>query len=266
LTSDATPSTLVFPIASKTSATSDTRGLHKGASDPYSKGSDITKIKLVLSNGTKTDETIALLFDDATDAYNEHYDAPKLFASGSTSPDIYIVKNDADYFMKAVKGPVTGTATVPLKVVIKEAGSHTINVTEYDNLGGMKVTLKHGTAETILSHGTSYTFDSGTGTFTDFELVFGEEDISTGIEKPVKSEFKTWYRNEAININSPVDIISGTGTVTIYDMQGKPVYNNNQVYLTAGETIQLPVSLRKGIYVVHVVTGSNPYVSKIVVF
>jgi hypothetical protein len=267
LTSATTPSTLVFPITSKTAGTSDPRSLHKGASDPYSKGSDITKIKLVLSNGTKSDETIALLFDDATDAYNEHYDAPKLFASGSSSPDIYIVKSGADYFMKAVKGPVTGTATIPLKVVIKEAGSYTINITEFDNFNGMKVTLKHGIVETDLSHGTSYTFISGTGVFTDFELLFGE-DISTAVETPfiIRGEFKSWYRNEAMNINSPDDIVSGAGTVNIYDMQGKPVYNNKQVYLTSGETIQLPVRLRKGIYLVQVMAGVISYVSKIVVF
>jgi hypothetical protein len=265
LSSSSTPSSLVFPITSKTANTSDPRGLHKGAADPYSKGSDITKIKLVLSKGTKTDETIALLFEDATDTYNEHYDAHKLFASGSTSPDIYITKGGTDYFMKAVKGPVTDPVTIPLKVVVKEAGSHTIAVTEFDNLDGVKVTLKHGSVETLLGQGATYTFTSATGTFTDFELLFGDASV-TSVENPEKSEFRTWYKNDAIYINSPYEIASGTGTIIIYDLQGKPVYNNRKVSLVAGETIQVPLNLSKGIYVTNITASGQRFVSKIVVF
>ena len=40
---------------------------------------------------------------------------------------------------------------------------------------GIKVVLKHGTAETNLNQGTSYTFTSGPGTFNDFALIFGEK-------------------------------------------------------------------------------------------
>jgi len=260
------PSYLTFPVASKTANTSDSRGLHKGASDSYLKGSDIKKIKLVLSKDTKTDETVALLFDDATDSFNEHYDAYKLFTTGSTTPNIYIAKSGTDYFMKAVKGPATDPVTVPLKVVIREAGSHTITVTEFQNLDGIKTVLKHGPVETVLSQGATYTFTSGTGTFTDFELIFGVESVVTNVEKPVGSELKAWYSDDVIYINSPDEITASSSSVSIYDLQGKQVYNNHQIYLNAGETIRLPVSLPKGIYVMNILCGGRSFVEKVVAF
>ena|GEM_PF-4712472 len=260
------PSSLTFPVSSKTSASSDPRGLHKGAADPYSKGSTVQKVKLLLSKDTKTDETVALLFDDAADSYNEQYDAYKLFTTGSTSPNIYIAKNGTDYFMKAVKGPVTGTVTIPLKVVVKETGTHTLTVTEFQNLVGIKTVLKHGSIETLLNQGTTYTFTLGTGTFTNFELVLGEEGITTDVENPVKSEFKTWYNNDAIYINSPKEITAGLSGIIIYDLQGKQVYNNRKISIPAGETVQFPVNLAGGIYLVEIRTGGIRMVEKVVAF
>ena len=260
------PSSLIFPVTSKTSSSADIRGLHKGASDIDSKSLDIRKIKLVISKSTKTDETVALLFDDASDSYNEHYDAYKLFNTGSSAPDIYISKSGTDYFMKAVKGPLTTPVTIPLKVVIKEAGSHTITATEFQNLNGIKTVLKHGTVETLLGQGTSYTFTSGTGTFSNFELILGEESVVTGIEKRGLSDFRIWYSENALYINIPADFAEINSRLNIYDLSGRTLYSIQNALLQAGETVQFPVNLPAGVYILNISSEKRRFSGKVVVY
>ncbi|HBH83102.1 MAG TPA: hypothetical protein DDY34_04750, partial [Bacteroidales bacterium] len=63
----------------------------------------------------------------------------------------------------------------------------------------------------------------------------------------------------------PSDLSSGSGRMIIYDMQGKSVFNDSQLYIVSGETIQVPVNLQKGIYVVHVIINNQTFVSKVVI-
>lgn len=259
------PAALTLPTAFKTASASDSRTVHKGLSVSADKGMTIQKVKLVLSKGTKSDETIALLFDDATFSYNEHYDAYKLFGT-TTAPGIYISTGGSDYFMKAVHGPETDQVVLPLKVVIKEAGTQVINITEFENLDGIKVVLKHGSVETTLSKGVSYSFNAAIGTYTDFSIIIGDKNITTDTESPVKLDFKTWYKDNILYINSPSDVLSEKCRLVVCDLQGKPLYIDNKLSLIPGETIQLPVNLPNGIYILKVLIDNKPYVSKFVVY
>ncbi|MBK7627191.1 MAG: T9SS type A sorting domain-containing protein [Bacteroidales bacterium] len=262
------PSSLTLPVTSKTGSASDARSAHKGSEATSEKsekgGLYIQKVKLVLTSGLKTDETVAMLIDDATAAYNEHYDAYKLYGS-STLPSIDINTGGTDYFMKAVRGPETEAVILPLKVIVREAGTQSISISEFENLEGIKVVLKHGNIETNLSKDATYTFTSLAGTYTDFQLIIGETNITTEIEKPIDQNFKTWYNNNYLYINTPSEISSEKYNLVIYDLQGKPVYNDNNIFLTAGQTIQLPVILSKGIYIIRITNNSLSLVSKIVV-
>jgi hypothetical protein len=155
---------------------------------------------------------------------------------------------------------------IPVTVELKSQGTYKIDVTQFENLDGISVRLRHGTIQTDLSKIKSYSFTSAAGTFSDFELIIG--GTVTGIEKPVTSGdvLKTWYRDNFMYINCPADVINGISTVTIYDIQGKAVYQNTQLYLTPGQTTQLPLNIPVGVYFTQVVFNARTFVSKIVVF
>ena len=259
------PSSLSFPVSSKTASASDPRSVHKSLSTISASEITVKKVKLVLTSGSSSDETVALLFDDATSSYNEHYDAFKLFSSNATIPNIFIEMSGVDYFMKAVAGPLNNPVIVPLKVVIREAGTQIINITEFENLEGIPVTLKHGDISTSLSKNASYTFTSAAGTFTDFSLIFGE-DISTGIEKTTQSDFKAWYSNNYVYINFPGENQSGTGKFTIYDFNGKQVFNNTDLAIVSEQTMQIPVNLNKGFYIINISVNGIQHKAKIIVY
>jgi hypothetical protein len=59
---------------------------------------------------------------------------------------------------------------------------------------------------------------------------------------------------------------SGKANLIVYDIQGRPVINNNPISLIPGQTIQLPINLPKGVYITHILFNNQTSVSKIVVF
>lgn len=257
---------LILPVASKSLVAGDTRSQHKGSSTYNEKDQVVRKVKLVLSKESKSDETIVVLADDAGERYNEHYDAFKLFDINSSTPGIYSVLSGTEYFMKAVAGPVSSPVRIPLKVVIKEAGKHEISVTEFDNLFDLRVTLRHGNIKTSLNKNSVYSFTSGAGTFTDFELIFGDEAIKTGEKLPFNGELKTWYNNQYLYINSSSEALSGNCNIKIFDMQGKLVFNDSKSSIVTGETLQLSVNIPNGLYIVNVIVNNVSIKSKFVVF
>jgi hypothetical protein len=251
-----TGKTLNLPIGYKTLST---------AAPLRSKGYNmLKKIKLVLNNGAVPDETIVCLLDDATFGFDSDYDAYKLFGSGTATPFIYTELNSIKYALNAIKDPGTSIVTIPMTVVLKAAGTYKIDATEFDNLDGYNVSLKHGSDVTVLNKGASYSFTSGAGTLTDFQLVFGT--VITGVENVATEKLKTWYSNHYFNISCPNEFSSGNANLIIYDIQGRPVLNNNPISLMPGQTIQLPLNLPTGVYITHILFNNQTFVSKIVVF
>lgn len=219
----------------------------------------------MLNDGVVPDETIVCVIDDATTNFDGDYDAYKLFGSGTSTPFIYSELNSVQYAINSVPEPDSSYEIIPVTVVIKTAGTYEIDITEFENLGDLPVILKHGDDKTNLSQGASYTFASAAGTFTDFQLIIGNYNIETGVETLTQDKLKTWYNNHYMYINCPSEISSGKGSLNIYDIQGKIVYSDNPFIITAGQTVQLPVNLPKGVYIVRLIVNNQPFVSKIVV-
>lgn len=247
--------TLILPVGSKEGGT---------AMQVRAKGADIIqKIKLVLKNNSVRDETIVCLIDKATSGFDGDYDAYKLFGGGSAAPSIYTDLNSIKYAINSVQQPGTENVIIPVTVVLKSQGTYTINITEFENLEGIKVVLKHGTRETVLNKNTFYSFTSASGTYTDFQLIIG--NTLTSKDDLIKETFKTWYSNNYLYISFPDEIAVDKGSLVIYDLQGKPVYTDNLIYVTPGQTTQLPVNLQKGIYMTRITVNKQQFVSKIVV-
>lgn len=262
--------TINFPAASKTPvAALPLRSKGSGNLNYYSPKGDVKKIKLELSKGTFKDETIVCLIGDATFGYDGDYDAHKLFFDKTDFPSIYSEIGSLKYAINAVPEPeITSNTVIPLTVKIKSAGTYTINASEFQNLENVKVILKHGSAETKLSPGATYSFTTGSGTFTNFELVFVENGKkgTTGVNDVAGKQLVAWYSNSNLYINRSSELIADICDISIYDMQGRKVLAKENIGISAGNTTQVPVQLPKGMYMVHIVVNNKPFVSKIVVF
>jgi hypothetical protein len=253
----ATGQSISLPSGSKTAA---------NAAPLRSKGTDtVKKIKLVLNSGPVPDETIVCLIDKATTGFDGDFDGYKLFGKSNTGePYIYTELNGIKYAINAVPEPDSTSMVIPLSLVLKTGGTYKIDITEFENLDGLSVVLKHGDVETTLSKDASYSFTLAAGTYTDFQLIIAK--ISTAVEKITTEKLKTWYSNNFLYINCPADISADKANLLIYDIQGKLVYNNNLVSIVPGQTIQLPLGLQKGMYITRITANNQTLVSKFVVF
>ena len=168
-TSEGNP--LNFPVEGKTILPGMPRA--KGTSETSSdKMKDMSKIKLRLSKGSRSDETVVCLLAEATQSFDGDYDAFKLFGFGSVSPYIYSAIAGTKYAINTVNGPESDSLQIPLTVVIKEPGIHNISIPEFENLNGLQVVLKHGSRRTNLAKEAIYSFTANNGTYTDFSLLF----------------------------------------------------------------------------------------------
>lgn len=254
---------MTLPSGSKTAATASP--FRSKGTDLESKGSDLVKkIKLVLNNGAVPDETIVCLLDGATSSFDGDYDAYKFFGKGSLTPSIYSSTGSVNYAINTLPNISTEHIIVPLTIVLKEGGTYKIDITEFENLDNLNVVLKHGAIETELTKDASYSFASASGTFTDFQLIFN--NITTGLKDNNVNKLVTWYSNKFLYINCPDEFTLDRCSLIIYDFNGKIVSNDNNVRIVSGGTIQLPVNLQQGIYIIRTTIGNNSIVSKIVIY
>ncbi|HLP71742.1 MAG TPA: hypothetical protein VK155_02495 [Bacteroidales bacterium] len=265
---------LSLPVSGKTNSPaqpSRSKGAYLTGDE---KSNELRKIKLSLINGSARDETVVCFNDKATFGFDGDYDAYKLFetdapfrSTGSIKtfniPSIYSQLNGTRYAVNFLPEPQDGVTRIPVSVRIKHAGSYNIQVSDFENLTGTKVTLRHGSVETLLGPGIVYTFKTDTGTYNNFELIIGESLPEN--KKALISEFKVWYNNDQLSIISPSDMKSGERRVTIFDTQGKLVFDDTNVFLTPENQVNLTVSLRKGFYLVNINEPLKQHVFKIVV-
>ncbi len=78
--------------------------------------------------------------------------------------------------------------------------------------------------------------------------------------------FRTWYSNEKLYLRCPSGILSNQALVTITDIQGRTLYSNVKVPVDAGQTVEYPVALSYGIYIVRVNVDNWVYVNKVAVY
>jgi hypothetical protein len=256
-----TGKTITLPVSSKTYATSHARS--KGAEEKSeSKSADIKKIKLKLTSNSLTDETFVILENGSTFDFNENIDAFKLFGSEDI-PFIYSELNGVDYYIKSVSEPNIGDTEIPLKIQIKQSGTHTINVADFSNLENINVSLKHGSNVIPLNSSASYSFNLSPGTYNDFSLVLS--NIVTSAKDTDAGSLKTWYSNSYLFLMIP-EILQNRAEINIYDFNGKKVFSQNDVSIVGGQTNQVPVNLTKGFYLLDLKYDGRLHKAKFVVY
>jgi hypothetical protein len=251
--------TLVLPVNAKTSTNTSSRAKGEGKGEQC----DMKAIRLTFYNGTKKDETLVCLVDKATEGFDTDFDAYKLFGN-STVPYIYTEMGDIKYAINSVPEPDLKPIVIPIGLIVQHPGISRIDVSEFDNLDGFKVILKHGVSETVLTKDKSYEFTTDAGTFTDFQLIIINGTL--GIDEHSELKAVTRYNNQSIFISYSNQIQSGNYCISIYDLNGKIIYKNNFLLESGAET-QIPVgNLPPGIYLTCLLSENRKFVSKFIVF
>ncbi len=175
-------------------------------------------IRLALSDieGRK-DESVIRLHPATTAQFDGLYDAYKLKASTSLTPQLYSVYRGAEYSINSIP-EVNDKTVIPLELMIKQTGRHTLSLTEllnynetlpivlFDNKGNELVNLLNN----------SYHFDAKQGDILKFKLAFSYLLASPEID--ILNNFQIRVKNRIVEISGLVDKVS---EISVYNTKGQ---------------------------------------------
>jgi len=232
------------------------------------KGSTIIPlVRLALTEGHISDETVVRFDPLAKTNLDYDFDALKMFVS-TTSTQIYSALGGTDYSINGQPFPDT-LITIPVVVNLTIDGNHNITVPQLQGLDNYDVTLTDKITGFTANLKTTPTlsFSASAGTIADrFTLKISK--IVTGIENPVvsKNTFNIYPANSVINIQTLSDVWEGKiGSVKVMDLTGKTVGDLSNAEFSKNSLVQVAVPGAKGMYMVEIRSGIMRYVGKVMI-
>lgn len=227
---------------------------------PAAKKSELSLLRLQVSNGINSDEAVIYSYASATNGY-DFYDSPKMMNNDAAIPEIFTTLNNQPVAINVMNSIPLDTK-IGLGFVPGNATSFSIRANEISNLpSGVKVILKdnanNGT-ETDLTDGvTTYGFSPATITGDRFSLIFRSAGSVSGIENPADLKMLVYSnaKNQLTVLYS--DAINDATTVSVYNAVGQQFISRQ---LTGTSTV-LNGIFPAGVYVVKV----NNVIRKVIV-
>jgi hypothetical protein len=248
-------------------------GAKEHTSQQRYKGEDVTTIpliKLELNNSGNQDETLVWFNEKATNSFDGNFDASKLFSSEAGFDQIYTWFGSEKFGINGIPFPAR-TIIIPVAVKFLRSGSdYKIIASQLQGLDDYLVTLtdKGNANLTVnLKNTDRYTFSSEAGTFTDrFFLTI--TNIFTDIPDIIVPDkvFNLFVFNKILNIELLTNEWEGrSSTISIYDLTGRKVLQQNNVEWYKGERKQISLNNLPGIYIVEIKAVKQKFVSRIVI-
>ena len=244
------------------------RGLDPSDGDSKGTSSDAPMIKLELNNSGNQDETVIWFNENATNGFDEDYDAPKLLPSSGDYDQVYSQVGTEKFGINGIALPAE-SVTIPIAVEILKSGSdYKIIASQMQGLEGYVVTLtdKMNSDFTIKLNNTSgYSFSSAAGTFADRFLltISTAKSAVSDVIIPDKS-FNVYVFDKELNVQLLNSTLDGKqGTINIYDLMGRKVLSQNNVEWTYGDLKKIQLGVPQGIYLVEIKTEIQRFVTKI---
>lgn len=205
-------------------------------------------LRLKVSNGLNSDETLIYFNPNASDAY-DNFDSHKYFNSSAAVPELFTVVGGETLAINGMK-EIVHELTVPLGFETATLGEFTINSVELSNFDSdVQIYLndKVTGAETLLTETTAYSFTSDISNSTDrFSLQFRIPSTVTSINQSLQTNVKFTQNKDELRIEIPTSI--SAAQIQIFDLSGKllqSIQSNQSVV-----NMQLPNE--KGVYIVKV--------------
>lgn len=159
-------------------------------------------LRLQVSNGVNSDETIVLFNANATNGFDD-YDSPKMTNVNVAVPEIFTQIGSENMVINGLNS-IESITEIPLGFITGQANNFTIKASEITNFDpSVQIILRDNqeTKEQILSSGSDYSFSSGiTNSTNRFTLIFKARDVSTANAELI-NRFMTTNNAHQILIN-----------------------------------------------------------------
>lgn len=220
-------------------------------------------LRLQVTNGTNSDESIIAFNANASDAY-DRYDSHKMANNEATLPEIYTLAGSDQLAINCLKS-LTSNEVIPLGFTTGEANTFTLKVTQADNFDAdTKIILKDNVQNTErdLTDGTPYSFTSDITSSADrFSIVFRSASATTGLDSNADNNpLFLVYRgsNNRIKINYNGNLSTDV-TVSVYNTVGQKLQSKR---ITSTNTEM--TALCSGVYLVSVTTDGKSITKKVI--
>lgn len=223
-------------------------------------------LRLDVSNGTNSDETVLYFNNNAADTY-DGFDSPKMTNSSLTVPELYTTAGSEQLVINGMQTIPLDTE-IPLGFRTQEANNFIIKTTEFSGFeSNVKVYIKDNqnvlNPEQELTAETSYNFSSDvTDNTSRFSVIFKSAGVATGLFKPTDSDKITVFANEnnqiTVNLNSA---LSNSYSVEVYNSYGQKVAD----LATKNSTETINKQLDAGVYFVKVNINEKTSTRKVII-
>jgi len=208
-------------------------------------------VRLQVSNGINSDETVLYFNDNATDGFDA-YDSPKMSNNNSAIPEIFTMSGSEEVVINGLR-KISLDTEIPLGFMTLSTNNFTIRANELSNLPtDTKVILidKFENIEKDITRGNEYTFNSDSVNSVDrFSIIFRSSATITNSDlvNLNSNTFVFKNSNNQITVNCMV-FLKDNVTVTIYNAIGQKIISQR----ITGKATTINQSLKSGIYLVRV--------------
>ena len=225
---------------------------HNGWSSIYKQAAEEGTVRMNLSNGNVSDETIILFNSDAQNGF-EDYDSHKFWAAASV-PQLYTTTGADSLVINGLESVATNPV-VDLGVKLPTTGNYSFTATDITLANEVWLEDRLLNIFQDLNLDATYDFTDEAGNIpTRFALHF---DMSiTDIRNT------DGFRTQVFSSGNEVNIIfseATNGIATVYDMAGKLIATENM----QADRTTFPVNAATGIYIVQIQTNKGTSTHKI---
>jgi hypothetical protein len=224
---------------------------------------DRQRVRLVLSDGTNSDETLIVGKSYASDS-QDAYDIEKMSNESAQISEIYSMIGTETMVINSV-APITAGKTVALGIRSTSEKAYSITASQLQNIPtDVRVILVDAEAETEteLSEGVSYNFVASAGAVNDrFSIQFRSPGATTQVDNDSKNKILVYSNSQQqIEIISTESLPAGT-QIRVFNAAGQTIAQMQ----AAGNRISIPASISKGVYFCHIENTNQNLQYKVIV-
>jgi len=224
---------------------------------PAKKDENMQILRLQVSNGLSTDETVLYSNVNASNSFDE-YDAPKMFNNSTVMAEIYTLSGAEQLAINGLN-QIPYDTEIPLGFNTLSSGNFSIKASQFSNFGAGTQMLLHDYQQNMTQDLTvsDYSFTSNAvSTSTRFTLIFHAPSITSGLNPESWDNLSISTRNGQIVVNG---IVGDGAKLEVYNTVGQKIMEKNLTGTGANNC------LPTGVYLLKVTQNGRNLTRKIII-
>jgi len=219
-------------------------------------------IRLQVSNGKNSDETLIAFNENASNAFDQ-YDSPKMSNSNVAIPELFTSVGGEQLAING-RNSFVNNEELPLGFTAGEANNYSITASQIDNFdSNTSILLKDNLLDTELelNNGTVYNFNSdATVASTRFSVFFKSKSITTDLINTTNIKFNV-FKSANNEITVQHNMNGSEGVIDVFNFVGQKIMNMP----CSGDVTKITHSFNPGVYLLSVTVAGQAQTQKIII-